>query len=55
MPRFFRLIGFLGGFFLLWSALVSAQDLAVRVEAVRLMERANAVSRPTHRTPNHKE
>jgi hypothetical protein len=34
---------------------VSAQDLAVRVEAIKLMERANSVSRPTHRTRSHKE
>jgi hypothetical protein len=32
-----------------------SQDLSVRVEAVKLMEHANAVSHPTHRTRNHKE
>jgi hypothetical protein len=31
-----------------------AQDIAVRVEAVRLLERANAVSRTTHAMPNYR-
>jgi Gram-negative bacterial TonB protein C-terminal len=55
MPKFSRLLGFAGGPLLLLSVGASAQDLAVRVEAVRLMERANAVSQATHRTRNHKE
>ena len=32
----------------------AAQDMPVRVEAVRLLERANLVSRPSHPMPNHK-
>jgi len=55
MPKFFRLTGFASVFLLAWGLRLSAQDLAVRVEAVRLMERANAVSLPTHRIRNHKE
>jgi hypothetical protein len=33
---------------------VHAQDMPVRVEAIRLLERANAVSRPSHVMPNHR-
>jgi hypothetical protein len=40
---------------ILWCADAAAQDINTRVEAFRLMERANSVSRPTHRTRNHKE
>ena len=32
----------------------AAQDMPVRVEAVRLLERANLVSRPSHPMSNHK-
>ena len=32
-----------------------AQDMPLRVEAVRLLERANAVSRPSHMMPNFKQ
>ena len=52
----------LSGYALLSSAFASlccgtttAQDISIRVEAIRLMERANTVSHPTHRTRNHKE
>lgn len=55
MPKSFRPLGFLIAFLLMCGAQVSAQDLSVRVEAIKLMEHANAVSRPTHRTRNHKE
>jgi hypothetical protein len=55
MPKFFRPFGILASSLLFCGAPVSAQDLAVRVEAIRLMERANAVSHPTHRIQNHKE
>ncbi len=34
---------------------ISAQDISVRVEAIRLMERANAVSSPSQVMPNHKQ
>lgn len=33
---------------------LGAQDMPVRVEAIRLLERANAVSRPNHVMPNHR-
>lgn len=36
------------------GASLAAQDIAVRVEAVRLLERANAVSRPTQMMPNYR-
>jgi hypothetical protein len=37
------------------SAPLPAQDIAIRVEAVRLLDRANAVSRPTHIMPNYRD
>lgn len=40
---------------LLTGSVVYAQDIAVRTEAFRLMERANAVSRPHRRVPIHKQ
>ena len=55
MPKFFRLLGSLMTLFSVHAIRASAQDLSVRVEAVKLMERANAASRPTHRIRNHKE
>lgn len=42
--------------FLLTVALPSpAQDIAVRTEAIRLLERANAVSHPSRPMPNHRQ
>src|SRR5580698_1550055 len=55
MPKFFRLLGSLAALFSVYGTRVRAQDLSVRVEAVKLMEHANEVSRPTHRIRNHKE
>ena len=58
MLKLFRRLGFLSAplvLLVLFGVQSSAQELTVRVEAVRLMERANAVSRPTHRIRNHKE
>jgi len=55
MPKFLRPLGFLTGLLLFWSVHLTAQDIAVRVEAIRLMERAHAVSHPSHRMPNHKQ
>jgi len=55
MPNSFRRLRFLAALLLICSIGANAQDLAVRVEAIRLMEHANAVSRPTHRIRNHKE
>ncbi len=47
--------GLFAAIFLLSGMRANAQDLAVRTEAIKLMEHANAVSRPTHRTRPHKE
>jgi hypothetical protein len=57
MPKFLRQLGFLTALLLFFGVQTPspAQDLAVRVEAIKLMEHANSVSRPTHRTRNHKE
>lgn len=54
MPKFLRLIGILFALLLLCSILLSAQDMPTRVEAVQLLERANAVSLPSKTMPNHK-
>ena len=55
MPIFPRRAIFFAALLLISSLSAYAQDLAVRTEAVKLMEHANAVSRPTHRTRPHKE
>ena len=55
MPNFSRRALFLAALLLIFSLSINAQDLAVRTEAVKLMEHANSVSRPTHRTRPHKE
>ncbi len=55
MPKFLRPSGLFTALLFFWSFHLPAQDLSVRVEAFRLMEHANEVSRPTHRTRNHKE
>lgn len=55
MPSFFRALRLIAIFLLAGFAHVCAQDMPVRVEAVRLLERANAVSRFSHRMPSHKE
>jgi len=55
MPKSLRLLAFLMMFLVLCGIRLSAQDIAVRVEAIRLMEHANAVSHPTHLIRNHKE
>lgn len=41
--------------FAAFSIASSAQDMPLRVEAVRLLERANAVSQAGQRLPNHKD
>jgi|HubBroStandDraft_4_1064222.scaffolds.fasta_scaffold20842_4 hypothetical protein len=50
----FRALRFL--FLLLFACGIqlAAQDMPVRVEAIRLLERATSVSRPSHVIPNHK-
>jgi hypothetical protein len=55
MPRYLRPSGFLAALLLFCGIHLFAQDIAVRVEAIRLMEHANAVSRPTRRVRSHKE
>ena len=54
MPPFFRAVRFF--FILLFASGVHlrAQDMPLRVEAVRLVERATAVSRPDHLMPSRK-
>jgi TonB-like protein len=54
MLPFFRALRFLPVFLLACSIHLRAQDMPLRVEAVRLLERANAVSRPGHIMPNRK-
>jgi Gram-negative bacterial TonB protein C-terminal len=54
MLAFFRSLRFLPVSLLLCAVHLCAQDMPVRVEAVRLLERANAVSRPSHVMPSHK-
>ncbi len=55
MLPWFRALGFLSVFVFACSIRLRAQDMPIRVEAIRLLERATAVSRPTHIMPNHKE
>ncbi len=55
MPPFFRPHRLLPLFLLACTFHLCAQDMPLRVEAVRLLERAHAVSRPAHVMPNHKQ
>lgn len=55
MLPFFRALRFLPVTLLACSSHLGAQDMPVRVEAIRLLERATAVSRSNHVMPNHKE
>jgi Gram-negative bacterial TonB protein C-terminal len=55
MRPFFRALRFLFVFLLASSIHLRAQDMPRRVEAVQLLERANAVSRAAHVLPNHKQ
>jgi len=54
MLSFFRALRLLPVFLLMCTFDLCAQDMPVRVEAIRLLERANAVSRPNHLMPNHR-
>jgi hypothetical protein len=54
MPPFFRALRLLPVFLFASSFHLRAQDMPVRVEAIRLMERANSVSHPNHLMPNHR-
>src|SRR5215470_6043375 len=53
MPRFFPANCFLPAALLFSPFVLSAQDMPIRDEAIRLLERANSVSRPSHMMPNH--
>jgi len=55
MRPLLRALAFLSVLLLACSFHITAQDMPVRVEAIRLMERATSVSRPAHVLPNHKE
>lgn len=55
MLPFFRAIRFLPISLFAASFGLRAQDMPLRVEAVQLLERANAVSRPARVMPNHKQ
>src|SRR5258708_23679916 len=54
MLSFFHALRLLPVFLLTCTFNLCAQDMPVRVEAIRLLERANAVSRPNHLMPNHR-
>ena len=54
MPPFFLTLHLLSVFLLASSFHLRAQDMPVRVEAIRLVERANSVSHPNHLMPNHR-
>lgn len=55
MQPFFRAVALLSGFSLAFSVCLRAQGMPDRVEAVRLMERANAVSHPAQKMPNYRQ
>jgi hypothetical protein len=55
MPPFFRALRFLPIALFVSAVRLSAQDMPIRVEAIRLLERANSVSRPNHMMPNHRQ
>jgi hypothetical protein len=55
MLPFFRALRFLLVLLLACSIHLRAQDMPLRVKAVELLERANAVSRPARVLPNHKQ
>jgi Gram-negative bacterial TonB protein C-terminal len=54
MLSFFRPLRLLLVCLLVCTFNARAQDMPVRVEAIRLLERANAVSHPNHMMPNHR-
>ena len=54
MRLFFRLLGFFSVFLIASTVQLNAQDMPIRVEAIRLLERGNAVSRSTRILPNRK-
>lgn len=54
MLSFFRPLRLLLVCLLVCTFHARAQDMPVRVEAIRLLERANSVSHPNHMMPNHR-
>jgi len=54
MPPFFRALAFFLVLLFVSGKHLRAQGMPVRVEAIRLLERANSVSRPNHVMPNHR-
>ena len=54
MLSFFRPLRLLLACLLVCTFHARAQDMPVRVEAIRLLERANSVSHPNHMMPNHR-
>jgi hypothetical protein len=55
MVGFFRALRFLPLLFLVFALRSWAQDMPVRVEAIRLLERANAVSHADHLMPSYRQ
>lgn len=55
MVQLFRALRFLPVFLLIVSLHLRAQDMPVRVEAIRLLERANAVSHSARILPNYRQ
>jgi hypothetical protein len=54
MLSFFRALRLFPICLLVCAFHTRAQDMPIRVEAIRLLERANAVSHPNHMMPNHR-
>ena len=54
MRAFFRVVGFFPVFLFSFGIALRAQDMPVRVEALRLLNHANAVSRSTSVLPNRR-
>lgn len=54
MPRFLPAVLLFPLNFLAGASSLLAQDMPIRDEAIRLLERANFVSRPHHLMPNHR-
>ena len=55
MCKLSRLIGFFAALFFLSCLTGRAQDIRARVEAIRLLQHANAVSSPSHLLSNHRQ
>jgi Gram-negative bacterial TonB protein C-terminal len=55
MPHFFRGLQFVYVSMFVYTIPLFAQDMSTRVEAIRLLEHADAVSRSSSSSPNHKQ